>query len=229
MYEVLDNIPFTLDFDRLMKTSRLRKTSAHIEESIRELIKSASAIARPKAVYRVAAVENKAGDSLELDGVRFTSRVMSVNLGPLNRAFPYIATCGREVDETIPPPTNVITGYYLDIIKINLLGAAIRYMTEYIKHKYDMKQTSAMNPGSLADWPLVQQKPLFSLFPDVEKRIGVRLMPGNIMQPLKSSSGVLFTTEVKYENCQLCPREKCPGRRAPYDPGLMNKYSQQSA
>jgi hypothetical protein len=34
------------------------------------------------------------------------------------------------------------------------------------------------------------------------------------MLPSKSSSGIAFESEVFYENCQFCPLENCPNRRA---------------
>jgi hypothetical protein len=81
-----------------------------------------------------------------------------------------------------------------------------------------------MNPGSLENWPISEQKPLFSLFGDVEKLIGVRLSDSFLMFPIKSVSGIYFPTESSFASCQLCPREKCPNRRAKYDPELKEKY-----
>ena len=72
-----------------------------------------------------------------------------------------------------------------------------------------------MNPGPLKDWPLGEQRQLFFLFGDVKQAIGVELTESFLMYPVKSVSGIIFPTEVNYENCQLCPRENCPGRRAP--------------
>jgi predicted transcriptional regulator len=43
------------------------------------------------------------------------------------------------------------------------------------------------------------------------------------MIPLKSTSGILFPTEVDYKNCQLCSRKNCPGRKAPYNPELLKE------
>jgi hypothetical protein len=34
------------------------------------------------------------------------------------------------------------------------------------------------------------------------------------MFPTKTISGVAFESEAFYENCQYCPLEKCPNRRA---------------
>lgn len=224
MYEILDRIPFKLEFDRIMKSLRLRKKNLLIEEMVSELIADANRVAHPKAAYRISAVENKDGDTLEIDSVKFTSHIMRINFNGLNRVFPYIATCGQEVDALKYPQEDVLKSFYMDIIRLNLLNQANVYLTGYIKKRFDLRQIAHMNPGSLADWPLSQQKPLFSLFPNIEKEIGVRLTDNNLMQPLKSISGILFDTEVEYENCQLCPREKCSFRRSPYESELAKKY-----
>jgi acyl carrier protein len=225
MYEILDRIPFKLDFDRIMKSLRLRKNNPLIEEMVSELIADANRVARPKAAYKISAVENKDNDTLEIDSVKFTSHIMRINFNGLNRVFPYIATCGQEVDALKYPQEDVLKSFYMDIIRLNLLNQANVYLTGYIKKRFDLRQIAHMNPGSLADWPLSQQKPLFSLFPNIEKEIGVRLTDNNLMQPLKSISGILFDTEVEYENCQLCPREKCSFRRSPYKSELIKKYA----
>jgi len=80
-----------------------------------------------------------------------------------------------------------------------------------------------MSPGSLADWPMEQQRQLFALLGDVRGRIGVELTESCLMIPIKSISGLLFPTEIRFESCQLCPREGCPGRRAEHDPVLWER------
>ena len=116
----------------------------------------------------------------------------------------------------------------MELIKLSVLQTAIRYTSDYISRKYALGKTSHMNPGSLEDWPITEQKPLFSLFGNVEELIGVTLMESHLMRPLKSTSGIYFAAEVTFESCQLCPREKCSGRRAPYEPELLHKYRQMS-
>ena len=74
-----------------------------------------------------------------------------------------------------------------------------------------------MNPGSLPDWPITEQAKLFSLLGDVKALIGVTLTESMLMLPTKSVSGVYFETERNFENCELCARENCPGRRKPFD------------
>lgn len=227
--EVLNSIPVELDLEAVLKRMRLRNRSDNIVESIRELLDTAVPVASPKAVYEVSYVENKNGDSLEIGGVRFSSRVLRVNLDQVERVFPYVITCGRELDGIEVPSTDFIKGYYLDQIKETALVLARRYVEDYLKKQYALGQLSRMAPGAGAeiDWPLTQQKELFSIFGGrnkVEELIGVRLTDTCLMVPIKSVSGIFFPAEIRFESCQICPREGCIGRRAPYDPEMAKKY-----
>jgi len=58
----------------------------------------------------------------------------------------------------------------------------------------------------------------------VKDLIGVELTDSFLMIPNESVSGIYFPAEVRFETCQLCPREICPGRRAPYDKNLLQAY-----
>ena len=221
MMEVLDSIPFRLDPNEVMERLHGRDEMA---ESVRELVEEARTVARPKAVYRISYVEDKNRDSLTIDGTRFTSRVLRINLDSVWRVFPYIATCGRELDELPIPSDDLVRAYCLDAIKRMVLTSAVGYLRDHLAGRYLPGEMSRMSPGALEDWPITQQKELFSLFGDVEGLIGVRLTESFLMVPVKSVSGVLFPSQVRFESCQLCPREVCEGRKAPYDPALAEAY-----
>ncbi len=47
-----------------------------------------------------------------------------------------------------------------------------------------------------------------------------------LMIPIKSVSGIFFPNADKFESCQLCEREHCQGRRAPYSEELVRKYEE---
>ena len=224
--EILNNVPVKLDLEAVLKRMHVRSKNESIEKGVQELIEMARPIARPKAVYKVAYVENKNGDSLDIGGVRFTSRVLRVNLDKVERVFPYVVTCGRELDEIDIPSQEFMKSYFLDQVKETVLILARRYLEDYIRKNYALGQMSRMSPGSgsTIDWPIAQQKELFSIFGNVEDLIGVRLTESMLMVPVKSVSGIYFPTEIKFESCQICPREKCIGRRARYDPDLVKKY-----
>jgi len=223
--EVLDNIPVDLDQQAVLQQLRLRKRSVSVEKIVQDLLELVRPIARPKAVYQVAYVDNKRENSLRIGGVEFTSRVLRINLDKVERAFPYVATCGTELDQIAVPSSDLLKYYCLDTIKVMILRMARSYLKDYLIRTYALGRISAMSPGRLEDWPVTQQEPLFCILGDVEKLIGVRLTDTYMMQPLKSVSGIYFPIEVTFESCQLCPRAVCSWRRAPYDPGLVEKYA----
>jgi hypothetical protein len=225
--EVLDRIPVQLDPETVVQRLRLPRGNTSAERVAHELLEMILPIARPKAVYAVAFIEGRSDDAVAIGGVRFTSRVLRVNLDHVERVFPYVATCGTELEAITFPSTDVVKGYFLDAMKNLVLRSAVTYLAEHLQRTYALGQLSRMTPGSLADWPVTQQRELFALLEDVEQAIGVTLTDHCLMIPLKSVSGLYFPTEIKFESCLLCPRAACSGRRAPYDPVLLKKYARQ--
>jgi hypothetical protein len=215
--EILQDIPFPFDraaFDRHIQLERFPSCA----ETADRLVSEALERARPKAVFRVSYVQNRQGHSLELEGVRFESRVLSRNLAEVERVFPYIATCGTELEDLAPSGDDLLAAFWLDVFKEMALEAAVQHLRTLLRERFALQGFSSMNPGS-GDrnvWPITQQRPLFSLFGEVEELIGVRLTDSYLMMPNKSVSGLFFPTEVPFESCQLCTRADCPRRRAPY-------------
>ena len=215
--QILRDIPFGFDreaFDRHIQLERFPSC----REAVDSLVEAALQRARPKAVYRVSYLQNREGRSLELDGVRFESRVLSENLAEVERVFPYIATCGAEIEDVSEDSGDMLASFWLDVFKEMALEAAVRHLRGVLREHFALKGFSSMNPGSWDRnvWPIAQQKPLFSLFGDVEALIGVHLTDSFLMVPNKTVSGLFFPTEVPFESCQLCTRADCPRRRAPY-------------
>lgn len=220
--EVLDNIAIRRDLNGIVM-ARLRRNQ-EMAACVQELAEIAHSVGRPKAIYRVSYVDSRDGDSVRIDDVTFKSRVLRVNLDPVERVFPYVVTCGRELDEIAVASDDLMRSYCLDTIKRVVLDSARSYLENHLTRTYALGQMSRMSPGRLEDWPITQQKELFSLLGDVEALIGVTLTNSFLMVPTKSVSGIYFPTEVTFESCQLCPRERCEGRKALYDPELVRKY-----
>ncbi len=223
-YMILDMIPVAFDADEVMTRMRLPADDPDLRRSVTRLVELAQQVARPQALYGVRFVEGRGEDWLEIGGVTFTSRVLRQNLETVERVFPYVATCGKELEEVDLPADDFLAPYIMDTIKAQALAAALSHLFAHLREKYALGKTSRMNPGSLPDWPITQQVPLFSLFGDVEGLIGVRLTDSYLMFPVKSVSGLLFPTEVTFESCQLCRREVCAGRRAAFDPEMAQRY-----
>lgn len=223
---ILKDIVLNLDLAEIAKHMRLREGNSHIDR-LAKLVSEAQAIARPKVLYKVAYIESRGDDYVLINGTRLDSRVLKVNLEGAHRVFVYAATCGTEVAEWAKPQQDMLQRFWADAICQVVLLQAIQAFRQHLTDRYKPGHMSFMNPGSLADWPIQQQRPLFQILGDTEAGIGVRLTEGLLMDPIKSSSGIYFPTEATFESCQLCPKLECPGRRAPYDQSLFErKYAQ---
>lgn len=219
---ILNPLPFQVDTDAVLQRMRVRAGS-RAEAEVRALIAEAETIARPKAMYRLSFIEAKEPEAVTIEGIRFTSRVLRVNLDTLQRVFGYVCTSGRELEAWAEGQEDMLARYYADAINQAVLGSAIGSFQNHLRETFSIPQMAGMNPGSLGDWPLSQQRLLFALVGDVTGEIGVELTPSLLMVPTKSVSGILYPTEETFASCQLCPREACPNRRAPYDPELFER------
>ena len=223
--EALTNIPFEMDVETLLKRVHVEAGSEDARE-FESLVKEAGALARPKALYREAYIEAKGKDTVTIDGVTFTSRALRANLEEAERVFPFIATCGGELDRISLPAGDFLKQFWLDTIKAAALGCSVSALSDYLHRRHALGKTSTMSPGSgdATVWPIEQQRLLFSLFSDVKELIGVELTDSFLMVPNKTVSGIRFSTEVDFRTCQLCHREKCPGRSAPFDEELWKSH-----
>jgi hypothetical protein len=219
---ILDPLAYEPNLPALMKRVRVKEGSAHAAE-LADLLEEALSLARPRAMYMVAYIHQRGDDFVDIEGCRFDSRVLRVNLDKAYRVFPYLATCGEELQIWADSKQDLVLNYWAEAIKEQVLYTAIRAAHEHLETHYQPGETASMSPGSLADWPIQQQQTLFQLFGAHSAAIGVRLTDSMLMLPTKSVSGIRFPSEDSFESCLLCPREGCPGRRAVYDPELYDQ------
>jgi hypothetical protein len=187
------------------------------------LVHEAETIVRPKALYKAVYIEAKHDDRVVIDGIELKSRVLRVNLEEAHRVFPFVATCGTEIEDWARSIDDIMKSFWAETIQGIALRSAIKALDKHIDEYFSPGLTSRMSPGSLKDWPIQEQRMLFTILGDTKESIGVQLTSSLMMSPTKSVSGILFPTEVSFESCQLCPREDCPGRRAPYDKDLYDR------
>lgn len=219
---VLDSIPCEIDVEELAKKLHLKSDHSYFPELVR-LVREAQALGKPKALYRVAYIESRTDDSVTVEGVTLKSRVLRVNLDAVYRIFPYVATCGLELEAWSAGIKDFLHRFWADAIKEATLRTAREHLEQHLVQKYQLGKISRMSPGSLKDWPIEEQRPLFSILGELTERIGVSLTESLIMVPIKSVSGVWFPAETDFFSCQLCSRDLCPGRKAPYDPELYDQ------
>lgn len=251
---ILDDIPFKLDREEVFKRLHLNAQSQYADE-VNILIDRARELARPRAVYAIASVQDRQPDAVviaaasrdaerglgqgscahrssslqpdtaprsDVQGARarFVSRVLRVHLDEVDTVFPYVVTCGRELDSIPVADGDVFGQFCRDAIKEMALWAGITHLYQYLQETHALNTLASMNPGSgeVNVWPIEQQKELFAFLGNVQESIGVVLTDACLMVPNKSVSGIFYPSEDGFQNCQLCRQERCPERRAPFDP-----------
>ena len=220
--EILDNIRIRLDMHEIKKTLHLK--GREDSKNIQVLVEEVQPLIRAKAVYRDCYLDSKSDDAIVVEGFRFTSRVLRRQLDSVGRIFLFVVTIGSRLEEYARACKDFLKQYYLDTIGNIALIAARKHLEDHLRSKYALGSISYISPGSLKDWDLKGQRPLFSILGDVKGSIGVYLTETLLMIPAKSLSGIFFPTDIPFYSCQLCPRENCPARRAKYNKKQAMEY-----
>jgi hypothetical protein len=226
--EIFDHIPVDLEPGEVGRYLRIRPERAETSH-LKELIETAGPLISLRAVCDTAYVGLSDAESVEVAGVSLRSRVLRHNLDGVQKVFPYIMTIGPALEKTASSLGDLLKQYYLEEMANLVLEQGAAWLAEKLRTRWGLPGLSNMSPGSLEDWPITEQAKLFSLFGDTEKVIGVKLTDRFLMLPRKSISGILFPSEEGFAACQLCPRENCPSRRAPYDEALAAEYRNRDA
>ena len=191
-------------------------------EQIRALMARAADIAAPRAFYMELPIEARSANSVTIGGQTFQSVALAKNLEKVDTVYPFLCTCGPELAAFAQGLDDIMEQYAFDaIMDFYRLRAQIA-LTEALANALPAGgQTSKVNPGSLVDWPIHEQKKLFTLFGERAERIGVSLNAHCLMTPAKTVSGIRYATDKIFHNCQLCQRASCPDREAPFDLSLL--------
>ena len=221
--EKLESIPVHQDLEEIKR--RLHTEQCGDWSHVKTLIETAQPLIKPWATYKVSNIESKLDDAVIIDGIRLTSRVLRKQLDKINRAFPYVISIGNQLEEKIRDCGDILDQYYLDTVGNVALSTVQKNLECKLMSKYAINGLSSMSPGSLSDWPIEEQKPLFSILGDVETAIGVTLTENFLMIPTKSISGIYFPTDLPFYTCQLCSRKDCDSRKARFDKTLAREYN----
>jgi hypothetical protein len=218
------DIPTAIDRAELVKFFKVERTRPMMEKYLDEVIAIARPVIHAKGLYHLASVGAKHDDWVEIEGVKFASKVLSKSLANIETVVPYLVTSGKELDDLPIPPSDRLRYYCLDLIKMQVVFQALAYFMNYLKEKFGYPEITHLHPGEFADLGIDAQLPLFELFPDSEKAIGLKLTPNKTLSPVKSGSGLLFYNGSSFVSCELCLQAHCPGRHAAYNPKLAEKF-----
>lgn len=220
---ILDQFPFALDPAAVARELPVKEDSEAAAILV-GLCAQAAPFARPRALHGVGFIEDRGDDFVVIDGERFRSRILAVNVAAVHRVFPMLATCGPELHDWAAGFADDLERFLAEAVKGAALKAALLACEADRDARFAPGKVSTMTPGSLPDWPLDEQRPLFRLLGDTRAAIGVTLLDTLFMSPNITVSGITFASAHDFQSCRLCRRDKCPGRRADFDPEAQNRY-----
>jgi len=208
------NVEFTLE--TLLTALRMDAECDMLDE-IMSLREEALKVAVPAAVYCAVKPDFKDG-KVYINGAEFSDRFVYEKLMGCEVVVPYAATCGAEINRWSKGYTDFFEQFIADTIKQLCLNIIRDKLYDEVKLGVfkEAKHVPHLNPGSLNEFPITGQIPLFEAIGGVKEDIGIELTDSMLMEPNKSISGIMFASDKAFESCQLCPRENCEGRRAPF-------------
>ena len=187
-------------------------------DELADMIDEALPIADPVVFFGVCPVTADEAQ-VQVNRIPIPSDLAFDKLKDQNRCFPYICTCGSALEDWSKQYAgDLLAEYWADEIKKYYLMRIRMELTALLKEQYKTSgHLASLNPGSIAAWPISGQAELFAILGGrefVEEQIGVIYTDSFLVLPSKSVSGIAFESETVYENCQHCPIENCPNRRA---------------
>lgn len=206
----------SLSLDPIETAKHLRVQEDDYDEFC-DIYNEISPLLKPCIYFGIEEILSNDGHTVVIGDQKFESRILAVNLKDVSRAYPYVVTSGREAYDKAESYSDSLYKFWAHGICEYALRKTMQAGFEQVKARLNTDALNCMNPGSLSDFPISQQKPLFDLLKNVEAETGVTLTPTYLMIPIKSGSGIWYESNKHYANCMMCPRVNCPSRRAPYD------------
>ena len=206
---LLENINTKFDPKRLAENIHLDINAPEFLE-FKELIEKVKPVAAPKALLLKLAVIDKDDSKLFCSAGNFNCSLLVQLAGDCEFIFPFIATCGEEIENFGSDISDPLHLYWLDMLKEHALETAFqKAKAETAKQCHNQIITSLI-PIDDELWPLNGLREIFGVFESSYiERLGVELTEYLYMKPTKSRAGVFFPTDKELELCSLCSLKKC--------------------
>jgi hypothetical protein len=219
---LLKDLPFFISSEEISK--KLNILDDENNKIIKNLTKESERLAVPKAIFKECFIDDRGDNFVVLNGIKFNSRVISVNLSKIDRAFPYIVTCGTEIKHWSDSKKDKFEKKTAELITQEILIQCHSFLKKHIERNFNTGNLSRVNPGSTIDWELKEQKSIFNILGDNIKLIGVTIDSNFFMNPNKTYSGLYFHNETNYKNCYTCNANNCSLREENYDSTYYDRY-----
>lgn len=200
---VLDNLPFTIEPERVLREMRVPriKTIDEIEEkplaeSIKKAIDKAYGLIHGRGIFMTYRLEGVSGDAVLSDeaGDLFKGVNMVKLLGRSDRATLMAATIGPGLEnevERIQKAGELTDAYALEMVGGWMADYMADRVDEFIEREIEKagyKRTMRFSPG-YGDWSLENQPKMIRL--SEAEKVGIALTQTNIMIPRKSVTAVI--------------------------------------
>jgi hypothetical protein len=186
----------------------------HITGSLNEILAEAPEHFRIRGgyvIYDIAGLDVKSG-TIKVDHTEFNpGRIICRNLKHSDKAIFFLLTAGNGVKDWTNRMMehDPIKGYMIDLLGSLVADGAVDLIERHLETNEGLNITNRYSPG-YCGWKLVEQKMLFSLFP--ENFCDIKLTPSSLMLPIKSVSGIIGTgknVEKKDYECEICDARDC--------------------
>ena len=182
------------------------KLGPDIEKAIEEV----KPIANAKLLYGEAKIEARTDDTVTIGGVLFEGKDLADALKDVDTVYPYICTCGRELNDYAMNCKDMVRMLYYDYIAHFYLLQSSVELSKVVDNKLGTRST-CMTPGSFEHWEISQNYPIFKLL-NYGKGTDIDLSTSYIMYPAKSVAGLCFKTADCAKQCSLCLKNDCVNR-----------------
>ena len=211
---LVDHIPV-----KVTKEDVLRKLGMPADHrygsDIEKVIAEAETIANAKLLYAEAKIEARTEDTVTIGGVVFKGRDLADALKDVDTVYPYICTCGRELNDYAMNCKDLVKMLYLDYIAHFYLLQSSVELSDRVDNQLGTR-SMCMTPGSFDNWELKENIPIFMLLNKGEG-MGIMLNETGIMYPAKSVAGIRFKAPFCEDRCAICLKKDCGNRKADFD------------
>lgn len=210
------DIDFKINKDLLLKLLHTDESSSIASEAL-SIANDVKSIVKPKFILKRLNIDDVNNDSVMINSNKFKSKILAHHLKEESAAFVYIVTCGKDISDYADSTSDYLQNYILDQIAYMGYLTALQSMKKALEKDFNVKKYISFAPGSVLDWNVVEVKKIFKLFDEEYKKLGVNVLDSGLIDPLKSTSGILIESENDFHSCATCNKIKCPNRKREFD------------
>ncbi|MFU8795838.1 MAG: vitamin B12 dependent-methionine synthase activation domain-containing protein [Dehalococcoidia bacterium] len=198
------------------------KLSARVSSLVDDYAKNAQSLINPIYSYVIKDVEWARGCIAFIeDSIIFKSEVIVQVLEQCRQVAIFVVTIGKYLEETawkLARDGLILQATVLDAVGSDAVEKAAASVEDKIRamaRSEGLVISRRFSPG-YCDWNIGQQRMLFHAL--TGNTLGVRLTAECLMIPQKSISGIVGigpanSNVAKYNPCEFCSKQDCPGRR----------------